>query len=232
MRAPWWCYPRTTRVSPSLTDWPSWKRISLTTPSSSASTGISIFIDSRMTTVSPSETWSPTATSIFQMLPVMWASMSAMARDNSPMMGPDPGPEPAAGGDGALAAIVAAHNEGDRVGETVRALREAFPTGRIWVADDASEDGTAEAAMLAGAEVVRRGRSHGKGGNVTAAAEAALSITPPPRLVLLCDGDLGASAVRLAPLVAAVEQDQCDLAVAAFSRRLGGGFGLALGFAG
>ena len=43
-------------------------------PSSSASTGISIFIDSRITTVSPSSTRSPTATSIFHTVPVMWAS--------------------------------------------------------------------------------------------------------------------------------------------------------------
>jgi len=147
------------------------------------------------------------------------------------MTGPDPGLEPAAGGEGAVAAIVAARNEADRVGETVRALREALPGARVWVADDASEDGTAEAAMLAGAEVVRRGRSHGKGGNVTAAVEAALSVEPPPRIVLLCDGDLGASASRLTPLPAAVERGECDLAVAAFSRRAGGGFGLAQGFA-
>jgi glycosyltransferase involved in cell wall biosynthesis len=135
------------------------------------------------------------------------------------------------GGGVGLAAIVAARNEADRVGETVRAVRDAFPGAKVWVADDASTDGTAEAAMLAGAEVVRRGRSHGKGGNVTAAAEAALSVEPMPRLVLLCDGDLGASAERLTPLVAAVERGECDLAVAAFSRRVGGGFGLALGFA-
>ena len=130
-----------------------------------------------------------------------------------------------------MAAIVAARNEADRVGETVRALRETFPGARVWVADDASDDGTAEVAMLAGAEVVRRGRSHGKGGNVTAAAEAALSVQPPPHIVLLCDGDLAASAARLAPLVTAVERGECELAVAAFSRRVGGGFGLALGFA-
>ena len=141
------------------------------------------------------------------------------------------GPERVAGEEGGLAAIVAARNEGDRVGETVRALRGAFPGARVWVADDASSDGTAEAAMLAGAEVVRRGRSHGKGGNVTAAADAALSVEPPPRIVLLCDGDLGGSSARLAPLVEAVERGECDLAVAAFSRRVGGGFGLALGFA-
>lgn len=130
-----------------------------------------------------------------------------------------------------LAAIVAARNEADRVAETVRALRQAFPAAAIWVADDASTDGTAEAAMAAGAQVVSRGRPHGKGANVGAAAEAALSVEPPPRLVLLCDGDLGASAGRLGPLVGVVERGDCDLAVASFARRVGGGFGLALGFA-
>ena len=138
----------------------------------------------------------------------------------------------AVGGDGALAVIVAARNEADRIGETVRALRATFAGARVWVADDASEDGTAEAAMLAGAEVVSRGRSHGKGGNVGAAAEAALGVVPAPAFVLLCDGDLGGSAARLAPLVDSVERGECDLAVASFSRRLGGGFGLAVGFAG
>jgi glycosyltransferase involved in cell wall biosynthesis len=131
-----------------------------------------------------------------------------------------------------LAVIIAARNEADRIVETVTSLRQAFPAAAILVADDASDDGTAELAMTAGAQVVSRGRPHGKGGNVSAAAEAALSTTPEPSLVLLCDGDLGASAARLAPLVEAVERGECDLAVGAFSRRVGGGFGLALGFAG
>lgn len=130
-----------------------------------------------------------------------------------------------------LAAIVAAHNEADRIGETVKALREALPSAVVWVADDASSDGTAEVALSAGARVVSRGRPHGKGGNVSAVAEAALSEGEPPALVLLCDGDLGGSAAQLAPLVAAVEAGECDLAVAAFGTRVGGGFGLALGFA-
>jgi glycosyltransferase involved in cell wall biosynthesis len=139
------------------------------------------------------------------------------------------GPEKA--GEVELAAIVAARNEADRIGETVRALRGAFPCVRVWVADDASEDGTAEVALAAGAEVVSRGKPHGKGANVTAAAQAALSVPVPPQRVLLCDGDLGVSAARLAPLVEAVRRGECDLAVAAFSRRVGGGFGFALGFA-
>jgi glycosyltransferase involved in cell wall biosynthesis len=131
----------------------------------------------------------------------------------------------------ALAVIVAARNEADRIGATLAALRGALPGASLWVADDASTDGTAEAAMAAGAQVVSRGRPHGKGANVTAAAEAALGVEAPPRLVLLCDGDLGASAAGLAPLVDAVGRGECDLAVAAFSRRVGGGFGVALGFA-
>jgi glycosyltransferase involved in cell wall biosynthesis len=128
-------------------------------------------------------------------------------------------------------AIVAARNEADRIGATIAALRGALPGATIWVADDASEDGTAEVAIAAGATVVSRARPHGKGANVTAAAEAALSDEQPPRLVLLCDGDLGDSAAVLVPLVEAVQRGECDLAVAAFARRVGGGFGVALGFA-
>lgn len=130
-----------------------------------------------------------------------------------------------------LAVVVAAHEEAERIGVTVRALRGAFPAAAIWVGDDASRDGTGERAMVAGAQVVRRRKAHGKGGNVGAACEAALSAVPAPTTVLLCDGDLGESAARLGPLVAAVEAGECDLAVAAFARRVGGGFGLALGFA-
>jgi glycosyltransferase involved in cell wall biosynthesis len=152
---------------------------------------------------------------------------------------------------GGLAILVAARDEAERIGETLGALRAAFPEAALWVADDASTDGTAEAALAAGAQVVSGGRLRtphraasaaarrargssgglGKGGNVTAAAEAALGADPAPDLVLLCDGDLGASAARLAPLVDAVGRGECDLAVAAFSRRVGGGFGVALGFA-
>ena len=129
--------------------------------------------------------------------------------------------------------LVAAHDEADRIGATVDALRRAFPAGRITVADDASRDGTAEVAMSHGAEVVRRGRSHGKGGNMTAAADSVMefALGSEPPVFLLCDGDLGESAARLIPLVEAVERGECGVAVASFVRRVGGGFGLALRFA-
>lgn len=127
--------------------------------------------------------------------------------------------------------IAAAHNEADRIDATLDALASALPGARLYVADDASRDGTSEVAKRHGARVVGRQRSLGKGGNVTAAAEAALSELDGEATVLLCDADLGDSAGRLVPLVEAVEEGSCDLAVAAFARREGGGFGIALRFA-
>ena len=129
-----------------------------------------------------------------------------------------------------LAVLIAARNEADVIADTIGSLKEAFPGAVLWVADDASDDGTAEAAMSAGAKVVRRGKAHGKGGNMTACAEAMLSDPGLPAYVLLCDGDLAGSAGKLGPLIDAVKKDECDLAVAMFAKRVGGGFGFALGF--
>ena len=44
---------------------------------------------------------------------------------------------------------------------------------------------------------------------------------PDAPLFLLCDGDLGASAAELVPLLDAVRAGECDLAIAAFRRRVG-----------
>jgi glycosyltransferase involved in cell wall biosynthesis len=128
--------------------------------------------------------------------------------------------------------IVAARDEADRIAATIDALKDAFPGGRIILADDASTDGTSELALAHGAEVVSRRRPHGKGGSMTAAAAtiAPLAELGEPPTFLLCDGDLGTSARELLRLVRAVEDGECDLAVGAFAKRTGGGFGLALGF--
>jgi glycosyltransferase involved in cell wall biosynthesis len=130
-------------------------------------------------------------------------------------------------------AIVTARDEADRIEATVTALRAALPGARIVLAESGSRDATAALAERAGAEVVRTAsRRKGKGGSATTAARAALaSPGAAGATFLLCDGDLGASAGRLVPLVEAVEAGECDLAVAAFARKLGGGFGIAVGFA-
>lgn len=128
-------------------------------------------------------------------------------------------------------ALIAARNEVDSIGETIQAVREAFPGVRVWVADDASSDGTGPASLEEGADVVTRKAPLGKGGNVTACATEALASGDPGSVVVLLDADLGRSAGQLTNLVEAVRSGECDLAVAAFRTRVGGGFGIALGFA-
>jgi glycosyltransferase involved in cell wall biosynthesis len=128
-----------------------------------------------------------------------------------------------------LIVVIAAHREADRIGATVTGVREAFPGARVIVADDGSPDDTAAVAQAAGAEVVRLTSRTGKGGAASLAAERALQHDP--ELVLLCDADLAASAGRLAPLLQAVDDGTADLAVAVFARKVGGGFGVAVGFA-
>jgi glycosyltransferase involved in cell wall biosynthesis len=128
------------------------------------------------------------------------------------------------------AVIVTAYNEADRLPATLQALGAAFPGARILVADDGSTDGSAEVAAAHGAEVVRAERNIGKGGVATLAAEQLLPPTD-GQVVLLCDGDLAASADALKLLVEEVRAGRADLAVAAFAARVGGGFGWALGFA-
>lgn len=122
--------------------------------------------------------------------------------------------------------MVAARNEEERLGDTLAALRSAFPGARLIVADDASTDRTPDIAREAGAELVRAPRNVGKGRANTPAAQRALE--GDARAVLLCDGDLGDSAAQLERLVETVTAGEADLAIAKFARRVGGGFGIAL----
>jgi glycosyltransferase involved in cell wall biosynthesis len=135
-------------------------------------------------------------------------------------------PEPAA-------VIVAARDEAGRIEETLRALSATFPAALLWVADDGSSDATAALAREAGARVVSTGRAQGKGQAMTEAARRALAESShgDRDTFVLCDGDLGPSAAHLGALAAAVGDGGCELAVASFARRVGGGFGIAVGFA-
>jgi hypothetical protein len=113
-----------------------------------------------------------------------------------------------------VAVLVAAKDEGGRIGETLAALRAAFPGAQVIVADDGSRDDTAAEAEAAGARVLRLPH-RGKGQALTLAEREA-----PPGALLLCDADLAGDLSRL------VDAD-ADVAVAAFAERHGGGFGIA-----
>jgi glycosyltransferase involved in cell wall biosynthesis len=125
-----------------------------------------------------------------------------------------------------VTALVAARDEEQRIGATVRALLSLEGMTRVVVADDGSEDGTGRVASSAGATVVRSSRSHGKG----AALQAALDRTR-SEVYLLADGDLGLSASGLAPVLREVLEGRADLAVAVPPRPPTGGFGLVKGTA-
>jgi hypothetical protein len=114
-----------------------------------------------------------------------------------------------------LTVLIAARNEAERIGETVKALRAELGDAEILVVDGASTDGTAAVAEEAGAVVLRLDE-RGKGEALSAGERMAA-----PGPLLLCDADLRGS---LAPLADDVGG---DLRVAAFTRRVGGGFGIA-----
>jgi Glycosyl transferase family 2 len=118
-----------------------------------------------------------------------------------------------------LTILIAARNEEERIAETVGALRAEFDDTEILVVDGASGDRTAEVAEQAGAIVLRIDR-RGKGEALSAGERLAA-----PGPLLLCDADLRGS---LAPLA----EGEADLRIAAFSRRVGGGFGIAKRIAG
>ena len=110
--------------------------------------------------------------------------------------------------------LVAARNEEEQIERMMGGLRRDFPGAEVIVVDGDSEDETAARAEAAGAIVLRVGR-RGKGEALSVGERAAA-----PGPLLLCDADLRGS---LRPLVEA----GADLTVAAFTRRVGGGFGLA-----
>jgi hypothetical protein len=120
----------------------------------------------------------------------------------------DPGPL------GPSTILIAARNEAERIRETVAALRKEFPGAEVIVVDGSSDDQTAERAEAAGAVVVRLART-GKGEALSAGERAAA-----PGPLLLCDADLRGD-------VSPLTQSGADVAVAAFKRRTGGGFGIA-----
>ena len=120
-----------------------------------------------------------------------------------------------------IVAIVPAKDAESTIGETVAAV--AGLVDRVVVVDDGSADGTADAALAAGATVVRLSVNEGKGAAVTAAVEA----TPEASVYLLVDADTEGSAAAAAPLLQAVLDDRADMAVGRLPGvGKAGGFGL------
>jgi glycosyltransferase involved in cell wall biosynthesis len=126
---------------------------------------------------------------------------------------------------------VTARDEAERIGATLDALATAFPKATVMLADDGSRDATAAIAAARRVETVGSGSRRGKGQAASLACQRAIELGGARSTYLLCDADLGASAAFLAPLGDLVSSGVADLAIAAFERPHGGGWGITLGFA-
>jgi len=146
-----------------------------------------------------------------------------------------------------VVALIPARNEAERIPDTVQATLTIPGVSRVIVADDNSEDDTAWLAEEAGAKVIRlRNRLTGASaperdgdrplfnvsGGKGAALEYLAKFAEDADVILLLDGDLGASAGEAGVLLAPVIAGEADMTIAKFPRPTGkAGFGLVKGLA-
>ncbi len=126
-----------------------------------------------------------------------------------------------------VSVLIPAHNEQERIYETVRSAFSIPGVSQVVVVDDASTDSTAQLAEKAGATVKTLKVNGGKGAAMNAGAPLVDG-----DVVLLLDGDLGGTASGAAPLLEPVLNGEADMTVAIFPPSgKKGGFGLVKGLA-
>jgi glycosyltransferase involved in cell wall biosynthesis len=139
---------------------------------------------------------------------------------------------------GDVAVVISAKDESDRIQATVKAAAGLPGVDLVLVVDDGSRDGTARAARLAGAEVMRHARNRGKSAAMETGVEAVRLLDQheqreQPRHLLFLDADLGETAAEAAPLTEPVRVGKADMTIAVFTTTVKlGGHGLVVGLAG
>ncbi|MEM8924788.1 MAG: TIGR04282 family arsenosugar biosynthesis glycosyltransferase [Actinomycetota bacterium] len=119
------------------------------------------------------------------------------------------GPENGAAADGGeVAVVIPARNEADNIAEVVRRTR-ATGYRPVIVADNGSDDGTAEAARAAGAVVVAEARP---GYGFACAAGVAEAVRRRAAVIAFVDGDLSSPPEELPAVVEPVRAGQAQLA--------------------
>jgi glycosyltransferase involved in cell wall biosynthesis len=108
-----------------------------------------------------------------------------------------------------VAVLVPCYNEAAAIAQVVRDFRAALPQAQIYVYDNNSTDGTAEAASAAGA-VVRREPRQGKGNVVRR-----MFCDVDADIYVLVDGDATYHAPSAPAMVAQLVNDRLDMVVAA-----------------
>ncbi len=117
-----------------------------------------------------------------------------------------------------VACIIPAKDEADLIVETVTAAAAVPGVDVIIVCDDGSSDDTGDRAYAVGARVVRHPKNQGKAAAIKSAVNSLGVLEQEedrgtPRVLLLLDADLGASAANAGPLVGPVLAGRADLTV-------------------
>lgn len=125
--------------------------------------------------------------------------------------------------------LIPAHDEAERIVATVETTAGVPGVDTVLVVDDGSSDGTAALAEAAGARVLRLPVNVGKG----AALDAGYALVRDEAdVLLLLDGDLGATAAEATSLLGPVTRGEADMTIATFPKPTGkAGFGLVKGLA-
>lgn len=136
----------------------------------------------------------------------------------------------------AVAVVIPAKDEADRIAATVAAVRSIPGVDLVVVVDDGSTDATQYVARDTGALVLRHPRNRGKAAALQTGAAAVADREGPgaePRPLLFVDADLGATAAATAVLVPPVASGRADMTIAVLPPQAaaGGGRGLVVGLA-
>lgn len=112
-----------------------------------------------------------------------------------------------------ISAIIPAYNEADIIEETIKAVLKIPEITQLIVVDDASTDGTSEAADRAGAhQVIRLSKNVGKGG----ALNKGFSLSN-GSIIILLDADLGSTAIQAYRLLQPVLDNSADMTIGQFN---------------
>src|ERR1700745_1118571 len=112
----------------------------------------------------------------------------------------------------AVAVVIPARNEADRIRQTVTASAGLPGVGLVVVVDDGSRDGTGAGARRAGAGVLRHARNRARAAAMESGANAVglcdqRERRARPRHLLFLDADLAGSAAQAGPLTDPVLAD-------------------------
>jgi hypothetical protein len=138
---------------------------------------------------------------------------------------------------GAIAVVIPAKDEAERITATVRSALTIPGLRHVLVIDDGSLDATGRRAAQAGAAVVRHPVNRGKGAAMeTGAARIArwdAESGRPPSVLLFVDADLGDTAAATAVLAGPVLAGEADMTIAVLPPQTtaGGGRGLVVDLA-